>query len=115
MKPPAERKIIVGLALAVWIFLMASAAIYWNTRQYVAGHESLPRMGEGLRRLKDILLALGQTESDERSYLLTGDVAFLAPARAALGKVETNLQAMESLTKGAADSRENLAGLRQLV
>src|SRR4051794_460648 len=112
MKLTAERKIIIGLALAVWIFLVAIAAIYWNTRHYIAAQEAMPRIEERLRRLKDILLVVGQTEADERSYLLTGDPAALAPSRAALGKLEPVLQRLEAPDNAGAES---IAEVRELL
>src|SRR3954452_23181830 len=114
MKPPAERKIIVGLILAGWIFVMAVAATYWNTRQYMVIHRGLPQMSEVSRRLQDVLISLAQMGSEEHSFLLTGDAVFIAPQKEALGRIEANLQAIETLTQ-APETLEGIRGIRSLL
>src|SRR4051794_28002012 len=115
MKPPAERKIIAGLVLAVWIFLMAVAAAYWDTHEYIAAHRGIPQMGEVSRKLKDVLLLLGRMESDERSYLQTGDPVYLDPAHDAVAKVEAELHATETLAAESPETRQAIAVIQGLL
>ncbi len=93
--------VIAVLNLRDWNVLTHSANIFLETRKEVAASG-------------DLRLALIDAEAGERGYLLTGDVRYLEPYRAALKKIPG---ALEILTAGIHEEGivEQLRALRPLI
>ena len=83
--------LLVSLAGLVAVSLeFASAAEL--ARQRVADQD---RLSVRLRQLQGVLVALGDAESAQRAYLLTGDAERLAPYRAAVDRLPLLLKGLE--------------------
>ena len=81
----------VGVALSVWSYQQMEAA---------ANHRDDSSIAIGAAQ--DLLAALFDAESGERSYALTGDARYLASYAAARETLMPHLQTLRALTSGAA-------------
>ena len=92
----------VGLRITLAALLVSLAGLVAVTLQFVsAAQRTLRQVDEQavlsvrLRALQSTLVALVDTESAERGYLLTGDPAYLAPYRAAVDRLPLLMKSLE--------------------
>ena len=68
-----------------------------------------------LRELQSVLVALVDTESAERGYLLTGDAAYLAPYRAAVDRLPLLMKSLDARGSAAGEADHAAAEARLVV
>jgi diguanylate cyclase (GGDEF)-like protein/PAS domain S-box-containing protein len=111
------------LRLTVAALLVSLAGLLAVTVQFMGQAQQtlhdLPRQADlalRLRQLQGIVVALLDAESGQRGYLLTGNVRYLAPYRAALARLPTLMPALEdapgqdpAYARGAQAARQSVA------
>jgi diguanylate cyclase (GGDEF)-like protein/PAS domain S-box-containing protein len=103
----ARRRFLLRLTLVA--LLVSLAGLVAVTVQFMTQAEQtlrdLPRQADlalRLRQLQGIVVALLDAETGQRGYLLTGNERYLAPYRAALGRLPSLMAALEPVPQDAA-------------
>src|SRR6478672_2103184 len=78
MTSPIERKISIGFAAALLVFLVISAALAFSARSLIETRQALPTMQMGSRALESFGAMLVQVENAQLGYLMRGDAEDLA-------------------------------------
>jgi signal transduction histidine kinase/CheY-like chemotaxis protein len=101
---------------AVLVVLLANAIVSnIVARTFVANDERVKRTYEVLDELDELVSALTDAETGQRGYLLTGDVSYLEPYRAAVPEVDLHYAKLSSLTEGSTPQQRILPLLKQKI
>ena len=95
MRWATDRAVLVGFGLAIVILTVLTWLSYQSDRRLDQAYDWEIHSHEVLGRLGDLNSALGEVESASRAFVMTGDVAHLAPHNFAA----------DSLTEAASDLR----------
>lgn len=105
----------VGFALAVVALLATGWLAYQNIRRISSNDAWVVHTHDVLDELRDFTATLAEAESEQRSYLLTGEQIYLAPYRVAAGGGERSLARLQHLTVDNPLQQERLRRLQPLV
>jgi signal transduction histidine kinase len=106
-----ERKMLLGFGASVALLILVSAVAILAVRGYGNSNRWLSHTHEVISELEGITASLAQTEATRRSFLVTGDSAYLEERDAALSRMQSHLQSAKQLT---ADNASQQARLRDL-
>ena len=115
MKWNVGTKIGVGFGLVLLIFVIVATVSYRSTTRMIAASDLRKHTYEVLSRIDETLSSLKDSETGERGYLLTGEEKYLEPYQAALGKIDSSIQAVRTLTADNSQQQRRLDVLEPLV
>ncbi|MGH8185238.1 MAG: CHASE3 domain-containing protein, partial [Steroidobacteraceae bacterium] len=115
MKWNVGTKIAVGFGVAVVIFVLVNIVSYRSTTELVGASESRKHTYDVLIELSQVAALLKDAEIGQRSYVLTGDDAFLAPYVAASDRINGTLDRLRELTADNPRQQRRLERLEPLV
>jgi signal transduction histidine kinase len=102
-----------ALAMAILVF------IGWMNYRYVTATSMFERWEHHTyavsREFDELLLSLGDLETGERGFIITGQEKFLGPYRETLGRIDRSLERLQVLAKEDARHRNPMGGLEPLI
>ena len=98
MKWNVGTKMGVGFGLVLLVFALVGAVSYWSITQLIAASDWRKHTYDVLGTLDQTLSSLKDSETGERGYILTGEEKYLEPYQAALGRIDSSMQAVRTLT-----------------
>ena len=104
-----------GFLLTIAVLGLSGWLSYRNLNQLSDSEGWVIHTHEVLDELRDTLATLAEAESGQRSYLITGDPAYLGPYRSACGAVTAHLQRVAFLTADNVVQQKRLTGLNETV
>ncbi|MGI8432075.1 MAG: sensor histidine kinase [Chthoniobacterales bacterium] len=105
----------IGFTLAV-IALLGSGWLSYRNIQRISRNDALVvRTHEVLDEIRDISATLSEAESQQRSYLITGERLYLAPYRAAAGSAHARIVRLRNLTADNPIQQERTGQLLPLI
>ncbi len=78
-----QKRVTVGFALVLAVVVANTLLSFGNARRLLASERQVVRTREVLAALDDYLSLLGDAETGQRGFLLTGDESYLTPYREA--------------------------------
>ena len=116
-----RRRLRVWLQLTAIALLLSVAALVAGTYQLArfaaaAELESARQveLNQRIRLMQEILVALGNAETGQRGYLLTGDSAYLAPYAAAVEQLPGQLNGLSSIPMAPERIQKHVSVIREL-
>lgn len=107
--------IILIFSLGILMLLFVSFISYKNTQDWVKNREQVLKMRELVLNYEQLLAAIKDAESEQRSYLLTGDSTYLKLYTVALAQTEANLAKVDYGSSEQITQQKALANLHILV
>jgi signal transduction histidine kinase/DNA-binding response OmpR family regulator len=106
-----------GLALlfALAVVLLAAFLSYRGWAAFGRYADQLEKKQEIAIGTSALLSSLGNAETGQRGFLLTGDDRYLAPYRQARAEIPALLQSLETITEGRPDQARRVAALVLVV
>lgn len=98
MKKSVGRGATLGFALAIVVLFASGGLSYENIRRISRNDALVVHTDQVLDGARDILAALFEAESRQRSYLITGERLYLEPVRAAAAAAGVGLSRLQELT-----------------
>uniref|UniRef100_UPI002FC8FE18 CHASE3 domain-containing protein n=1 Tax=Polaromonas sp. TaxID=1869339 RepID=UPI002FC8FE18 len=115
MKWNVGTKIGAGFGLTLAIFVVVGALSYSSTVQLIEASDLRKRTYQLLTDLAGVPSQLGDIETGQRGYIITGEENFLESYQAAVGKIDKSLQEVRRLTAGNPQQQRRLDALEPLV
>lgn len=109
------KKLIVGYGLAALILAIMAVIAYRTTAGFVESDQQVTASFDKRSELRKLLSELLDAETGQRGYLLTGDVAYLAPYQSALGQISTSVSTLQNLAGNNAGQQRQLAAMQPLI
>nr|WP_306300159.1 CHASE3 domain-containing protein [Erythrobacter sp. LQ02-29] len=106
---------VVGLLLGIGFFVISAIASYSNVLDMRDNETRIRNTHEVLTTLDDLMIAMLDTETGQRGYVLTGHDQYLEPYHAGVAAAREELSALAALTRNSAVQRDNLDRLRNTV
>lgn len=72
-----ERKIFAGLVAVLLLVASVASIAYWNLARFISATDWVRRTHEVIEALDGVQSVVQRAESNQRSYLLTGDASYL--------------------------------------
>ncbi|MGR8998255.1 MAG: PAS domain S-box protein [Gammaproteobacteria bacterium] len=110
----ATYKIVASLTAATLLIALVLVATFWAFKQIEAAAAARKYTNAIIDRASQLLAALGDAETRQRGYSLTGDESFLEPYLAAHDSVSDHLKELRSLNLTSV-ARKHLDALAPLV
>lgn len=105
------RGLTIGFAVTI-VALLASGWLSFRNLNRLSTNEALVvHTHEVLDQIRDVLGTLSEAETQQRSFLLTGEALYLEPYRQAVAAVQKHLDQLQELT---ADNQSHQRALRDL-
>lgn len=73
------RNLQIGIGFSLFILIASSAASYWSIRKQIEHRENVSKSRKSMTAVKDVLIALLDSETGNRGFQLTGKESFLEP------------------------------------
>jgi PAS domain S-box-containing protein len=109
-------RIVVAAAAIGAALLVANAAVsVYHTAQLRSESAAVLRSNELLLALDNVLSLVKDAESGQRGYVITGRAEYLAPYRAAVGSIQAQLNALETLIRDDPVEQRLMADVRRHV
>ena len=115
MKYKIDRKITIGLVVAVGILLLTASASFWSIRGLSVQTDRVEHSYQVMQEVETITAVLKDAQAGTRGYLLTGDTVYLRPYSMATNQLPASLERVMALTVDSPLQRARLDSLRQLV
>ncbi len=115
MKRSVGRAASVGFILAVLVLLASGWFSYQNIGRISRNEALVVHTHEVLDEIRDILATLANAESQQRSYLITGEARYLDPYRAAADMARSRLGHLQQLTRDNPRQQERIVQLQPTV
>ena len=115
MNGSGQKRINVGLGLAVLIFIITTAISYWNAVKISETAEWVAHTRQVLERIADLNATLINAETGQRGYIITGEDRFLEPYQAALPRIDPLVGDLRDLTEDNPNQRQRLHLLQTLI
>ena len=115
MQLSIERRITLGLAIALAILVVNALVSYRAARRLIDNDHWVSHTHEVLAQLETTLSTITDAETEQRGYLLTGDDTHLAPYTAALSQIDSDLNRLKDLTADNLDQRTLIASLEEQI
>jgi CHASE3 domain sensor protein len=106
MKWSIEKKMTVGLGVALAFLLVNALVSYRATRKLIEHERLVSHTHQALTELEATLSTMKDAETGERGYIITGDESYLAPYHAAIAEINDHVAKLRQLT---ADNHNQLA------
>jgi PAS domain S-box-containing protein len=110
-----ERKILVGFALALALLASIGAISYLSLASLTANAAAVTHSYEVTNSLDRFLLAVTETETAHRGYLLSGESSYLESYATSRAIANATLRNAEALTVDNPEQEARLATLRRLL
>jgi PAS domain S-box-containing protein len=110
-----ERRITLGLAIALAILVVNALVSYRAARRLIDNDHWVSHTHEVLAQLETTLSTITDAETEQRGYLLTGDDSHLAPYTAALSQIDSDVSRLKDLTADNLDQRTLIASLEEQI
>jgi PAS domain S-box-containing protein len=110
----ATYKIVASLTAATLLIALVLVATFWAFKQIEAASEARNYTNAIIDRVNQLLAALGDAETRQRGYSLTGDESFLEPYLAVHDSVSDHLKELRSLNLTSV-ARKHLDALSPLI
>lgn len=94
-----NRRIVVGLLLALIILSWLAVSSYWNTQHLIKSGSMVAHTLDVLYHAERVLAITTNIELGQRGYLLTGKDDFLEPYTKALNEIDFHLNKLSDLTQ----------------
>ncbi|MEO5753314.1 MAG: CHASE3 domain-containing protein [Chthoniobacterales bacterium] len=101
-----------GFALAIVALLLSGGLSFFNLQRIQHNAGLVVHTHLVMDELRGTLDALSESESNQRSYLISGDRSYLAPHRAAAAAAEAHLQRLQELTADNPQQQSRLAKMK---
>lgn len=109
------RRLAVGFGLAGLTLLAIAAVAYRTTDGLIANNALVAHSYQVRQQLDGLLLDLKNAETGERGYVVTGDDAYLATYRTALGRIGGDVAGAQRLTAGNDRQQRTLTTMQPLI
>lgn len=111
----SEFAITIGLGLTILFFLISGATAYFNLRTIQRDNAEISHSHDVLASLSALRATALDAETGQRGYMLTGDVAYLAPYDNAIANMAPQLDTLAWQVKDNPQQVARIAPLRQHV
>jgi PAS domain S-box-containing protein len=108
-------RLIAGSIVLVTVLVADVVVRDWNTRALYRDTQAVNRTHDVIASLDRVLTFTVDAETGERGFLITGQDAYLEPYRAAVARLDSELDQLETLVAGDPPQREAAGRLRQRV
>ena len=100
MKLNMKRKkiVVIGLSLALIIFLTIGVVSYWNTKRHIESMVNVEKALGLLYELGNLMSLLKDAETGERGFVITGNWTFLEPYYDGITAVHQSMKRLKKLT-----------------
>ena len=100
MKLNMKRKkiVVIGLSLALIIFLTIGVVSYWNTKRHIESMVNVEKALWLLYELQNLMSLLKDAETGERGFVITGNWTFLEPYYDGITAVHQSMKRLKKLT-----------------
>src|SRR5688572_10393979 len=88
----------ISLLLALSLLAASALAAFVNARSLVLASQTVNHTHRVLEHLAQVLSLLGEAESSQRGYIITGDASYLGPYDSAVRAVSSRLDSIRTLT-----------------
>ena len=105
----------LGLGAALLIFCAIAFISYGSMNRFIDGAHSVDHTHRVMLRLEELMSQLEEAESRQRGYLISGDEHHLAPYRAAVQALPSQMQMLREMTADNPQHQKSLAALEPLV
>ncbi len=102
----------IGLAITVAVLLVSGWLSYRNLRRISKNEALVVHTHEVLDEVSDLLGTLAEAETQQRSYLITGEPLYLEPCRAAVAAAYGHVERLRKLTEDSPRQQHAVAALR---
>ncbi len=106
------KGLVIGFAITIAVLLVSGWLSYRNLRRISTNEALVVHTHEVLDEVSDLLASLAEAETQQRSYLITGDPLYLKPYRAALAATQVHVERLRVLTEDNSGQQRALASLR---
>jgi PAS domain S-box-containing protein len=94
-----KRILAIVLGLAIGVLAVNALVTFWNIRNLIANGRWVIHTREALNAFDELLASVRDAESEQRDFLLTGDVTYLQRAERAAAEAEPRLRRVGELTR----------------
>jgi PAS domain S-box-containing protein len=110
-----DRGLLFSIGLVAAVLIISAGLTYRNTNQLNEDAGSVAHSHLVLDLCSDLMLAVVDTETAERGFIITGEEAFLEPYHAALNRIDGLMASLKEETKDNATQRLRLTELESKV
>jgi signal transduction histidine kinase len=114
LRPYTNRRVFIALIGLILVAFTATAATVFTISTLLVYRQSSQVHNDTRVQTEELLASLGDAETSQRGYLLTGDAQYLAPYQAALVQVPRHLAAIKHEVNDAS-RQADIANLEPLV
>jgi methyl-accepting chemotaxis protein len=109
------RRIVVGFMLPLLLLLAIGVVAYRSISSLTSTNHHVAHSQQVLDHLAGVLSLLGDAETGQRGYIITGDEAFLEPYRSGVAGVPTVVKELRQLTADNPDRQSRLDKAELLI
>lgn len=109
------RNLQVGIGFSLLILIASSIASYWSIQKQMEHRESVSKSRRSVTAVKDVLIALLDTETGNRGFQLTGKDSFLEPYNRGIKEYPLAIQLAKSFDVGDSTQMQRIQSLEQNV
>ena len=110
-----KRNLLFGLGISLLLLLISSVASFISIRNLIESSQLLRESNKTISDLNNAVSLVVDTETGQRGYILTGDSRFLDPYNTSKGKIDTQLDELESVFRNSPSQLQNLEKLRASI
>ncbi len=115
MKLSLEKRITTGFAVALVLLLLAGVCIWWNDTRVASTFRLIDHTHQVLYRLEQTLNDVLGMQSNERSFVLSGDEEFAGPFEASRASVTASIRGLRELMADNPGQQRRLDQLESLA
>jgi PAS domain S-box-containing protein len=115
MKIPVENKIILGFIVTALALAAAGWLSYRMAADFISSQAWVSHTYEVISQLETTLATVMEADTEQRGYLLTGDLQFLQKRQAAAAQIPGQLEHLRQLTADNPVQQESLQDLQPLI
>jgi two-component system sensor histidine kinase/response regulator len=108
-----EKKILVGFALALLVFLGIGIALYQSSQGLIWTGSWVIHTTDVIRQLDDLAQSLAEIESAQRGYVVTGDPSYASQVDAATARIPSIVNHLEQSVTDNHAQTTRIGPLRQ--
>ncbi|MGC0154718.1 CHASE3 domain-containing protein [Chromobacterium vaccinii] len=109
------RKLAFGFAVSSTFLIAIGIAAYWSISVLIATASSVTHTQKVVDRVSGLISLVKDAETGQRGYLLTGDLAYLAPFQTAVAGMPAVLSELRALSVDNADQQARISQAETLV
>jgi len=108
-------KIMGSFSLALLILSCIGVLSYISTRAMVAADHQVMHTHQGIETLEELRILLGNAETEQRGFIITGEERYLQPYTTALANIPPCMQTMRAVIHESPAQRQRLDQMATLV